>query len=623
MINALTIDVEDYYQVSAFEGEIDYSDWDRFESRVSGNTERLLGLLAEHNMRATFFVLGCIAQKQPALLRMIRKEGHEIGCHGLRHVRINTQSPEEFRKDVREAKASIESALGEPVKGYRAASFSLRDDTLWALEVLVEEGFEFDSSIFPVLHDRYGIPGAPRFPFVIKTPSGPIAELPLTTRRLFGHNFPIAGGGYFRLLPYAFIRNSMRAVNDQEGTPCIFYFHPWEIDTGQPRQKTTWLSRIRHYHNIDKMEGRLHRLLTDLRFTSISEAFRSYRLRTFQITRTEGKTLFEPTEENLRFLGSRPQFSTKKLSVVIPVYNEAENLAPLCTELRQALAPLPFDSEWIFVDDGSTDDSVERLKRLSVEFPAIKVVKLRGNFGQTQAMQAGFTIATGDAVASMDGDLQNDPADIPVMIQRLEEGYDLVCGWRKERKDAWLSRRFPSLVANRLIRVALKSTIHDRGCSLKAYRSELVKAFRLYSDMHRFLQEVSVISGARVSELVVNHRARRYGKTKYGISRTFKVLADLCALKMIIRFRSKPLLGFSLIAFPFAVLSALIFGWSAWIRLTSDMQEFPAVDVSVGILFLTSFLFLMMLGFIGELAINAPNRTTSRSDHLVFEERKQ
>src|SRR5213594_915751 len=208
---------------------------------------------------------------------------------------------------------------------------------------------------------------------------------------------------------------------------------------------------------------------------------------------------------------AKPKFQARKVSVVIPVYNEAENLEPLCVELEQALAPLNLESEWIFVDDGSSDGSVAQLRSLKRRFPAIRIVKLRRNFGQTAAMQAGFEQASGDVVVSMDADLQNDPRDIPCLLKELGEGYDLVCGWRRDRKDPWISRNLPSKIANWLIRTVIGTGIHDTGCSLKAYRGELVKMLRLYSDMHRFIAAVSEMSGARIGELVVTHRPRKHG----------------------------------------------------------------------------------------------------------------
>ena len=215
--NALTVDVEDYFQVAAFEKIIPFSDWDRFDSRVCQNTERLLDLFSEYQVSATFFVLGWVAKKHPALIRKIRACGHEIASHGYRHVRVNCQDPAAFREDIRLAKNLIEQAIGEGIRGYRASTFSIRPDTLWALEILIEEGFEYDSSIFPIPHDRYGIPTAPRYPFKLNTGSGTLVEFPISTIRLLGRNMPATGGGYFRLLPYGYVSKSIRELNQLEG----------------------------------------------------------------------------------------------------------------------------------------------------------------------------------------------------------------------------------------------------------------------------------------------------------------------------------------------------------------------------------------------------------------------
>ena len=314
--------------------------------------------------------------------------------------------------------------------------------------------------------------------------------------------------------------------------------------------------------------------------------------------------------------------SFRKLSVVISVYNEAENLEPLCAELEQAVGPLNIESEWIFVDDGSSDDSVARLRRLKHRFPAIRIVKLRRNFGQTAAMQAGFEKSAGDVVVSMDADLQNDPRDIPCLLKKLEEGYDLVCGWRRDRKDPWISRNLPSKMANWLIRRVIGTRIHDNGCSLKAYRGELVRMLRLYSDMHRFIAAVSAMSGARIGELIVTHRARKHGASKYGISRTFKVLSDLFALKLIARFGSKPLLGFFTLALPFGLPGFLLLVFVLWHRLGSSPQPMRVVNETVALLFIGTWCFLLLLGLIGEMAINATRPRLKDGAQLILEELK-
>ncbi|WP_136514429.1 XrtA system polysaccharide deacetylase [Geomonas edaphica] len=275
LVNALTVDVEDYFQVSAFEGYVDRERWDEYPLRVEDNTARVLDLFDSFGVKGTFFVLGWVASRCPGLVREIRARGHEIACHGYGHQLVYRLGPEKFREDVRCAKALLEEITGERVSGYRAPSYSITARSLWALDILIEEGFEFDSSIFPVYHDVYGIPDAPRFPHLIRRPPGVIREFPLSTyplsigmRRFL---LPVAGGGYLRLFPAWFLRRCIGAINAKEGEPAVLYFHPWEIDPGQPRIRAGARSRFRHYLNLDKTEGKLRQLLSDLRFGTMSD----------------------------------------------------------------------------------------------------------------------------------------------------------------------------------------------------------------------------------------------------------------------------------------------------------------------------------------------------------------
>jgi len=268
-VNAMTIDVEDYFQVSAFDDHISRDQWASFESRVSRNTERLLEIFAEHNTIGTFFVLGWVAERYPELVRQIASAGHEIASHGYAHRLVYTQTPSEFRDDLRRAKRAIEDACGVEVCGYRAPSYSITRRSLWALDVLLDEGYAYDSSIYPIYHDRYGIPDAPRHPFQVAVDCGSLWELPGSTTQLGGRNLPIGGGGYFRLLPYAWTRYGIRTVNTHEKRPVVFYLHPWEIDPDQPRLRASAVSRLRHYHNLHKTESRLRRLLGEFQFATV------------------------------------------------------------------------------------------------------------------------------------------------------------------------------------------------------------------------------------------------------------------------------------------------------------------------------------------------------------------
>ncbi len=266
--NALTVDVEDYFQVSAFENAVDRKDWVNQPLRVERNTHLLLDLFDEYNTKATFFVLGWVADRIPSIVKEIADRGHEIACHGYSHRLVYNQTPEEFREETLKSKMVLEDLSQQSIYGYRAASYSITNKSLWALDILVDAGFIYDSSIFPVRHDRYGIPDANKYPHELKTLTGnTIVEFPLTTAQWMGSTVPIAGGGYFRLFPYWLTKAGLGQSNDKN-EPFIFYLHPWEIDAEQPRIEASWFSKFRHYNNLDKCYPRLKSLLTDFKFTT-------------------------------------------------------------------------------------------------------------------------------------------------------------------------------------------------------------------------------------------------------------------------------------------------------------------------------------------------------------------
>lgn len=277
MQNALTIDVEDYFQVNAFARYVQQDQWDTFPLRVDRNTRRILDLLDSFSIKATFFVLGWVAERLPALVKEIHHRGHEVACHGYGHELIFMIGPERFRADIRRSKALLEDQCGIRVNGYRAPSYSITKQSLWALDILVEEGFSYDSSIFPVMHDTYGIPDAERFPHKITTGSGTLLEFPLTTLPLsLGWKklrLPIAGGGYLRLLPVKIIQQGIAAINERERQPAVLYFHPWEIDPDQPRIRAGLKSRFRHYLNLDKTEGKISYLFEKVDFLPMNAVF--------------------------------------------------------------------------------------------------------------------------------------------------------------------------------------------------------------------------------------------------------------------------------------------------------------------------------------------------------------
>jgi polysaccharide deacetylase family protein (PEP-CTERM system associated) len=268
--DGLSIDVEDYFHVEAFAERIRRDKWATFTPRVHDNCDRILRLLQQHGWAATFFVLGWVAERDPALVREIAQAGHEIACHSYSHRPVSTLRPEEFREDLRRARDSIEKAVGSRIIGYRAPTFSIVRRSIWAIEILAEEGFHYDSSVFPIRHDLYGFPEFPRFAQRIELPSGrEIFEFPMSTIRLGGMNFPFGGGGYLRLLPMVYTLWAIERLHRKEKQPFVLYLHPWELDPNQPRCKAGWKSELRHYTGLDRTEARLAILLAQYRFETL------------------------------------------------------------------------------------------------------------------------------------------------------------------------------------------------------------------------------------------------------------------------------------------------------------------------------------------------------------------
>jgi polysaccharide deacetylase family protein (PEP-CTERM system associated) len=269
--NALTIDVEDYFQVSAFAPCIARSEWDSRECRVERNVGLIMDMLDRHGIKATFFTLGWVAERYPDLVRELARRGHEVASHGYAHQRATDQSREEFLDDISRAKVILEALSGQPVRGYRAPSFSISTGNLWAFDCLAEAGYRYSSSIYPIKHDHYGIPDAPRFMHDVRPT---LIEIPATTIRAFSRNWPASGGGYFRLMPYVLSRHLIRHVNEEDEAAAVFYFHPWEVDPQQPRiEGASAKARFRHYLNLDRMEARLERLLNDFSWGRMDQIF--------------------------------------------------------------------------------------------------------------------------------------------------------------------------------------------------------------------------------------------------------------------------------------------------------------------------------------------------------------
>ncbi len=271
IINALTIDVEDYFQVSAMAPHIPRSDWENIPCRVERNIDRILDLMSQHRAKGTFFTLGWIAERFPNMVRRIVEEGHELASHGYGHERATEQSPQAFNADITLAKVVLEDIAGTEVCGYRAPSFSIGPGNLWAIQCIGEAGYRYSSSIYPIRHDHYGVPDAPRFAYASV---GGLLEVPVSTVRLFNRNWPAGGGGYFRLLPYGVSRWFLRRVNEVDGQAAMFYLHPWEIDVNQPRVPgVSAKTRFRHYLNLNRTEARLTQLLKDFRWGRVDDIF--------------------------------------------------------------------------------------------------------------------------------------------------------------------------------------------------------------------------------------------------------------------------------------------------------------------------------------------------------------
>jgi glycosyltransferase involved in cell wall biosynthesis len=307
-----------------------------------------------------------------------------------------------------------------------------------------------------------------------------------------------------------------------------------------------------------------------------------------------------------------------KLSVVVPLFNEEENVGELHRRIVASLDRSEYSFEMIFVDDGSRDRTFAVLREIAEADPKVRAVKLRRNYGQTPGMRAGIDLARGEVIVTMDGDLQNDPADIPAMVRKLEEGFDLVAGWRKNRKDPVLHRTLPSKIANWLIGKVTGVPIHDNGCSLKVFRAQMILATPLYSEMHRFIPAMITAGGGRIAEVVVNHHPRLHGTSKYGLSRTGKVLLDLFTVKMLIAFSQRPLQWFAVLALPFALLSLAAAGYFLVLLAVRADPEPTVVFPSVSVLFAYLALHLLMLGFVGELIVRTGNPFRFRSMSQVW-----
>ena len=311
-----------------------------------------------------------------------------------------------------------------------------------------------------------------------------------------------------------------------------------------------------------------------------------------------------------------------EISVVVPVYDESPNIPELCRELTATLERWGGSYEILIIDDGSTDDSFEELVRFQARDPRLRIIRFRRNFGQTAAFAAGFAYARGRVIVTFDGDLQNDPADIPTLVAKLGDGYDIVCGWRKERQDPWLSRRLPSMLANWLISAATRVKLHDYGCSLKAFRAEVVKPLRLYGEMHRFLPAIASEMGVSIAEVVVNHRVRRHGRSKYGIGRTVRVILDLLTVKFLLSYSTRPSQFFGLVGIAMVLLGFGVTAWLAYLRLFGNESIANRPLLLFGILLLFTGVQLVTLGLLAEMQARTYHESQNKPTYVIREVRE-
>jgi glycosyltransferase involved in cell wall biosynthesis len=307
------------------------------------------------------------------------------------------------------------------------------------------------------------------------------------------------------------------------------------------------------------------------------------------------------------------------LSIVIPIRNESPNVRELYRELTATLSASGYSYEILLIDDGSTDDSFNIMRELQLSDPCLKVIRFRRNFGQTAGFSAGFAHATGRVIITSDGDLQNDPRDIPALVARLDEGYDIVCGWRRDRKDKWLTRRVPSMLANRLISRATGVELHDYGCSLKAFRAEVVKPLRLYGEMHRFIPAIASEMGVRIAEMVVNHRPRLHGTSKYGLSRTIRVVLDLVTVKFLLSYSTRPLQIFGLMGLLLGGAGMFVLTWLAYVKFFGHQGIGDRPMLLFGILMVFTGLQLVTLGLLAELQARTYHESQNKPTYVIRE----
>jgi polysaccharide deacetylase family protein (PEP-CTERM system associated) len=539
----MTVNVEDYFQVQAFNRYVTARHWSRYESRVAPQTERILNLLDETHNRATFFVYGWIAEKFPSLIRSIVERGHEVATRGYRPESLDRATRNSFTNDLEKSRTILEGILGKQVLGFRLGEGWLRPHELWVLDVLAERGFVYDSSIVP-LFGRYVGEHSRRTVHHAMTANGPLTEWPISTTTLFGVPIPIGGGNWVRQLPKRFIDCAIEAWNHEQPAPLVMYFHTWELDPDQPRfESTSWLTRVRHYRNLAQMPDRVHQYLTDHRFTSIADRM-SCEAATIN---TNLRVDTPPPRQGLTDLDIQ-HVTLTPVSIVIPLYNEEPvipYLANTLAEVRATFVDAGYQPEFVLVNDGSRDATSEKVNEKFVGQPDVRLIEHDRNRGVAAAIMTGIRAAAHDIVGSMDADCTYDPHELVKMIPLLTPDVDLVTAspyhpaghvvnvpaWRLtlSRGASWLYRR---ILTNRL---------HTYTSCCRVYRRERVKDLVLQHG--NFLGVVELLGqldlqGGRIVEHPATLNVRLLGRSK------MKTFRTICGhLRMMKSFLSTKLSG--------------------------------------------------------------------------------
>lgn len=535
--NILTINLEDYYQVAAFQNLITRDQWYRFETRLNSSVEGTLRLLDELDCRATFFVLGWIAEKWPNLVRTVSEAGHEVASRGFVHRDLETLTREQFREDAIQARQAIEAATGRKVLGYRLSDGWLRENQLWVLDVLRQEDHDYDSSVLPSLRRFHTEEQASVA--VHETPSGSIWEVPLSSRKIAGLRVPIAGGNYFRQFPSGFVRKSVnQRINDTE--PFVLYFHCWELDAGQPRiNGAGTMAKVRHYRNLERVEPMLRDFITGNSFGPVAEylgldAKQPAETQKDRVPPHPEKIVLEPVVRSDR----------KRVSVVVPCYNEEKTVPYLANTLESVAATLSqtCDPHFILIDDKSTDATWETLQRTFFDQSLYSLVQHEKNQGVSAAIMTGVRAAESEIVCSIDCDCSYDPHELRNMIPLMEEGVDLVTAspyhpqGRVRNVPRW--RLFLSWTLSAMYRLLLGRNMYTWTSCCRVYRKSVVG--RLELEETGFLGTAELVAklclaGSRIVEHPATLEVRIFGESKMKTFRT--IVGHLRLLCRVLRMR--------------------------------------------------------------------------------------